>query len=64
MLCICSLCHFVWIYLKQEKHSYCVFWTQAIFFNDCVQQKKSLSERSLILYYDWFLHLDPAKIRR
>jgi len=28
----------------------------------CVQQRKSLNERSLILYYDWFLHLDPAKI--
>jgi len=29
--------------------------------SDCVQQRKLLSERSLILYY-WFLHLDPAKI--
>jgi len=28
----------------------------------CVQQRKSLSERSLILYYDWFLHLDPVEI--
>jgi len=28
----------------------------------CFQQTKQINERLVILYYDWFLHLDSAKI--
>jgi len=30
----------------------------------CVQQTKQISEHSVILYYDWFVHLNPAKNQR
>lgn len=29
----------------------------------CVKRKKQLGERSMILHYDWFLHMDPGKER-
>jgi len=31
--------------------------------NGCIQQTKQFSERSMIIYYDWFLHLSSEDLK-